>query len=230
MLSIRSGRDGVQALLPAKSSAQWRRVWGPSLKALVAIVCAPERRALARLHPGRPPLAADHRLGAEVLGQRDAGAVDHGLAEAHAGAAVRPEKCSALGAAPPAGRAQRAADLRLGSRIVLEGDRQRPQARTTGGSRSQRRSSARRAEQAGLEGPARLGEAGDEGVRGRVGSVAVGEDVEAAAALGAEPLLEAVVEGVPPGAADVDDPGPGRGVPAPAGEAGAGDGAAVRRG
>ena len=67
-------------------------------------------------------------------------------------------------------------------------------------------------------------EAGDEVARRDIGGRRVGEDVEAAARLDTDPLLHAVVQGVPPGAADPCDRRPRRRVPAPARVAGAGDG------
>ena len=176
-------------------------------------------------HRRRPPLAADQGLGAAELGEADAGAVEPGFAEAHARADVRAGYDEAPDAAVPAAADQLAADPGARAQGILERDRQRPQARPR--ARVQRAPLARRAgaEQAILEGGHRRREAGDELARRGVGGIGGGEDVEAAGGgVDPEPLLEAVMEDVPPGAPDLGDPGAGRRDPAPAGEAGAGDG------
>ncbi len=56
----------------------------------------------AGLHLGRPPLAADQRLRAGILGQVDAGAVEQGFAEADAAALLATPDTGVRGAAPPA--------------------------------------------------------------------------------------------------------------------------------
>ncbi len=93
------------------------------------------------------------------------------------------------------------------------------------GSRLHHLLSASRAEQAVLERGLGRVEAGDELARRDVGTAGGGEDVEAAVpGADPDPLLDTVVKGVPPGAADLRDAGARRRLPAPAREARAGDG------
>ena len=135
-----------------------------------------------------------------------------------------PQACRALRAAQPPRVGDVAADRPGRRAVVLDRDRQRPQRRPRPRFEAARFALGAGAEQPVFEGPLRWREAGDELARGDVGRGRPGEGGEAAvAAVGPEPLLEAVVEGVPPGAAHLDDAGARRRRPAPAREAGAGD-------
>ena len=109
--------------------------------------------------------------------------------------------------------------------IVLDGDGQGPQRGPGPRFEAAGLCLGAGAEQPVFERPLGRREAGDEVARRDVGRAGPGKGSEAAVAgVRAEPLLEAVVESVPPASADPDDAGAGRRRPAPAGEPGPGDG------
>ena len=180
---------------------------------------------VAGAHRRRPPLAPDQGLRARVLGEGHPGSVDVGLAEADSAADVGAPGLQGAEASQPARGGDVAAD-RTGRRaVVLDRDRQRPQRRPGPRFDAAPFALGTGAEEPVFEGPLGGREAGDELAGGGVGRGCPAEGSEAAvAAVGPEPLLEAVVEGVPPGAAHLDDAGARRRRPAPAREAGAGDG------
>ena len=165
----------------------------------------------AGLHPGAAPFALDHRLRAGILGEGHPGAVEQGFAEAHAAASVVARERDPLGAAAPAAGGQIAADPGRRPTVVLDGDRQRPQRRPRFRFEAAPLAFGPRAEQAILQRRLRRGKAGDEVARGDVGGGGSREGVEVAVpGANPNPLLDPVVQRVPPGAADAGDAGAGR--------------------
>ena len=180
----------------------------------------------AGLHPRRPPLAPDRGLAAGVLGEADAGAVEPGFAEAHPGAGVAAGTATTCAPRrqPPASEVA-AGHPGAGRGRVLDRDRQRPQRRPGALRRASTtwlsaRAQSSRSSKAGTGDGNPLAELARRAVGGRRRE----EGVEAAAPVDrTEPLLHAVVEGVPPGPAHRGDAGARRRRPAPAGETRAGD-------
>ena len=155
VLSIRIVRSAAAAETDRRSPARTgaasaARRRGPRWRR-----CGCRRREVgAGPHPRAPPLAADQRLRAGVLGQGDAGAVDQRLPEADPGAGVGGQERRAAGrraSSPPASRPPPTAALGapVSSRVRVSARtaddrrrRSRPQCRSSARAQSSRLSKA----------------------------------------------------------------------------------------
>ena len=220
----------MQRRLPAKSIAQARRRWRPSLiRAVSTGWLAVRRSSQGSIRvASKPPPIFFSKQACSVRAMRapsikvSALRTPDPLSLAPISALCVPRLQPRAAIPPPScGR---------GARVVGQGQLDRPDRRERGRAEVAAPPLRPGAEQPALEAPAGAAETRSEGAGRRVGGVRRRERREVATAAGAEALLEPVAQGAPPESADVDDPRAGRSYPAPAGELAACHGAAAGAG
>ena len=223
LLSIRTVVGATQPTLPAKSVAQCPSAWGPSLNRVVSTVAEPPtrvRQGCIRV-PRHSPLICTFWQRYSVRSTRPPSIVVSPKRTPAPPSLPENPKLWTPRRQPPAVSSPPipAEGTPLSSIVIVS-------ARTADhepGSRLHHLRFGAGAEQPVLDRRRRRREPGDEASRVGVGDARHRERRKARRGHDADPLLDPVVQRLPPGAGDPGDPGPRRRVPAPTGETGAGD-------